>query len=123
MIIRNGFFSFRWTQILEAGGIAAASTVLKARRTTAEPVTVRAGADRRGHRHDSPRAARGGLRATRRDRLRHDRYCMRGGDAVVGGGLVLDCIARRDLVGMRDRCRRAAERAAKGLGATPVPGW
>ena len=35
-------------------------------------VTVRAGADRRGRRHDSPRAARGGLRATRRDRLRHD---------------------------------------------------
>jgi len=31
LVIRNGFFSFRWTQILEAGGIAAASTVLAAR--------------------------------------------------------------------------------------------
>jgi aspartate aminotransferase-like enzyme len=31
LVIRNGFFSFRWTQILETGGIAAASTVLAAR--------------------------------------------------------------------------------------------
>jgi aspartate aminotransferase-like enzyme len=32
LIIRNGWFSFRWTQILEMGRIAAESTVLKARR-------------------------------------------------------------------------------------------
>lgn len=31
LIVRNGFFSFRWTQILEAGSIAASSTVLRAR--------------------------------------------------------------------------------------------
>ena len=31
LIVRNGFFSFRWTQILDMGGIPAASTVLKAR--------------------------------------------------------------------------------------------
>ena len=31
LIIRNGFFSFRWTQIFEMGGIPAKSTVLKAR--------------------------------------------------------------------------------------------
>jgi aspartate aminotransferase-like enzyme len=31
LIIRNGWFSFRWTQILEAGGIAADSIVMKAR--------------------------------------------------------------------------------------------
>lgn len=31
LIVRNGFFSFRWTQILEAGSIAASSTVLQAR--------------------------------------------------------------------------------------------
>jgi aspartate aminotransferase-like enzyme len=31
MVIRNGFFSFRWTQILEMGNIAASSTVLMAR--------------------------------------------------------------------------------------------
>ncbi|MBV1916474.1 MAG: aminotransferase class V-fold PLP-dependent enzyme [Sphingomonadaceae bacterium] len=32
MVIRNGFFSYRWTQIFEAGSIPAAQTVLKARR-------------------------------------------------------------------------------------------
>ena len=31
VIVRNGWFSYRWTQILDAGSIAASSTVLKAR--------------------------------------------------------------------------------------------
>ena len=31
LVLRNGWFSFRWTQIFEAGGIPAESTVLKAR--------------------------------------------------------------------------------------------
>lgn len=31
LVIRNGFFSFRWTQIFEMGAIPASSTVLKAR--------------------------------------------------------------------------------------------
>ena len=29
LVIRNGWFSFRWSQILDMGGIASASTVLK----------------------------------------------------------------------------------------------
>jgi aspartate aminotransferase-like enzyme len=33
LVIRNGWFSFRWTQIFDAGRIPAQSTVLKARRT------------------------------------------------------------------------------------------
>lgn len=33
LVIRNGWFSYRWTQILEAGSIAASHTVLKARMT------------------------------------------------------------------------------------------
>jgi aspartate aminotransferase-like enzyme len=33
LVIRNGFFSFRWTQIFEMGGIPASSTVLMARKT------------------------------------------------------------------------------------------
>ncbi|WP_417243132.1 aminotransferase class V-fold PLP-dependent enzyme [Celeribacter sp.] len=33
MVIRNGWFSYRWTQIFEAGSIPASETVLKARRT------------------------------------------------------------------------------------------
>ena len=31
LVIRNGWFSYRWTQIFNMGGIAASSTVLKAR--------------------------------------------------------------------------------------------
>jgi aspartate aminotransferase-like enzyme len=31
LVVRNGFFSYRWTQIFEAGSIPAAHTVLKAR--------------------------------------------------------------------------------------------
>ena len=34
LIIRNGWFSFRWTQILEAGHIASHSTVLRASQTS-----------------------------------------------------------------------------------------
>ena len=33
LVIRNGWFSFRWTQIFEMGNIPSHSTVLKARRT------------------------------------------------------------------------------------------
>lgn len=33
MVIRNGFFSYRWTQIFEAGSIPAEEIVLKARRS------------------------------------------------------------------------------------------
>ncbi|PRX38167.1 aspartate aminotransferase [Meinhardsimonia xiamenensis] len=33
MVIRNGFFSYRWSQIFEMGAIPAEETVLKARRT------------------------------------------------------------------------------------------
>ncbi|MBR9652819.1 aminotransferase class V-fold PLP-dependent enzyme [Thalassovita aquimarina] len=33
MIVRNGWFSYRWSQIFEAGGFAAKTTVFKARQT------------------------------------------------------------------------------------------
>ena len=36
MVLRNGFFSFRWSQIFEAGGIPAKETVLKAAMVSAE---------------------------------------------------------------------------------------
>ena len=32
MVIRNGWFSYRWSQIFEAGGIPSSETVMKARR-------------------------------------------------------------------------------------------
>src|SRR5690349_7188510 len=34
LVIRNGWFSYRWTQILDAGSIASGTTVLKARRVS-----------------------------------------------------------------------------------------
>ena len=37
LVIRNGWFSYRWTQIFEMGQIPASSTVLKARRTGSGP--------------------------------------------------------------------------------------
>ena len=33
LVVRNGWFSYRWSQILETGGIAGEVTVMKARRT------------------------------------------------------------------------------------------
>lgn len=37
LVIRNGWFSYRWTQILDMGSIPAESVVLKARRVADEP--------------------------------------------------------------------------------------
>ena len=37
MVIRNGWFSFRWSEILQKGRIAANTTVLSARRITNDP--------------------------------------------------------------------------------------
>ena len=37
LVIRNGWFSYRWTQIFEMGGIPSTHTVLKARRVSAGP--------------------------------------------------------------------------------------
>ena len=36
LVIRNGWFSYRWTQIFEAGGIPASETVMKARQVANE---------------------------------------------------------------------------------------
>lgn len=33
LVVRNGWFSYRWSQIMETGGIAARATVMKARQT------------------------------------------------------------------------------------------
>jgi aspartate aminotransferase-like enzyme len=37
LVLRNGWFSYRWSQILEAGSIPSAQTVLKAVRTAPDP--------------------------------------------------------------------------------------
>ena len=42
LIVRNGWFSYRWTQIFEMAGVASSSTVLKARPTGSAPKSPRA---------------------------------------------------------------------------------
>jgi aspartate aminotransferase-like enzyme len=37
LVVRNGWFSYRWTQILDAAGLAPGHTVMKARRTHDDP--------------------------------------------------------------------------------------
>ena len=37
LVIRDGFFSYRWSQIFDMGGIPASHTVLKTRRTGSRP--------------------------------------------------------------------------------------
>lgn len=37
LVVRNGWFSFRWTQIFEAGGFASSTTVVMARQTGNDP--------------------------------------------------------------------------------------
>ncbi len=73
MVIRNGFFSYRWTQIFEAGSIPAEEIVLKARRTGngGADAPVRAAADRGSGRADREGAARLRVRPACRDRLGH----------------------------------------------------
>jgi DNA-binding GntR family transcriptional regulator len=71
LVLRNGWFSFRWSQILDMGRIATATTVLKARRTAEgaqapfapAPIDEVVGA--------IARKARRGFRAACRNRLRH----------------------------------------------------
>lgn len=39
LVVRNGWFSYRWSQIFESGGLTASATVLKARRSGNESQT------------------------------------------------------------------------------------
>ena len=99
LVIRNGFFSFRWTQILEMGGIPKSSTVLKARRINGDrrspfaPVPI-----------EEAEAAIAELKPavvfaphveTSAGMMLPDDYIARLAAAVhaVGGLMVLDCIA------------------------------
>jgi aspartate aminotransferase-like enzyme len=38
LVVRNGFFSYRWSQIIETGGITGSAIVMKARRTGNDPL-------------------------------------------------------------------------------------
>jgi aspartate aminotransferase-like enzyme len=99
MVIRNGWFSYRWTQIFDMGRIAAESTVLKARRTgtakqspwtpapIAEVVTM--------IREKKPDLVFAPHVETASGMMLPDDYLRAVAEAVhaVGGLFVLDCIA------------------------------
>jgi aspartate aminotransferase-like enzyme len=99
LVIRNGWFSYRWTQIFDMGHIPASSTVLKARRvsTDSQSAWVPCPVDEvvatiRSQRPDvvfAPHVE------TSAGMILPDDYLKTVADAVheVGGLLVLDCIA------------------------------
>jgi aspartate aminotransferase-like enzyme len=98
-VVRNGWFSYRWTQILETGGIPAAATALQARRTSDAatapwvPVPI---AELEAHiRKDKPDVVFAPHVETASGILLPDDYIRRAAAAVhaVGGLFVLDCIA------------------------------
>ena len=99
LIIRNGWFSFRWTQILDMGRIAAESTVLKARRVgggkQAPWVPAPIGEVVAAIREKKPDVVFAPHVETASGMILPDDYLRAVADAVheVGGLFVLDCIA------------------------------
>jgi aspartate aminotransferase-like enzyme len=98
-VLRNGFFSYRWTQIFEMGGIPAASTVLQARRTGSAsdaPFVPAPIEEVEKHiRDEKPDLVFAPHVETASGILLPDEYLKRVAAAVhaVGGLFVLDCIA------------------------------
>jgi aspartate aminotransferase-like enzyme len=98
-VLRNGWFSYRWTQIFETCGIPAASTVLPARRTgsAADAPFVPAPIDEveKHIRDERPDLVFAPHIETASGILLPDDYLRRVAAAVhaVGGLFVLDCIA------------------------------
>ena len=99
LVIRNGFFSFRWTQILEMGNIASSHTVLKATRTGPEPdapfAPVSAEEASAIIRDEKPEMVFAPHVETASGIILPDDYIKAIADATheVGGMFVLDCIA------------------------------
>jgi aspartate aminotransferase-like enzyme len=99
-VLRNGWFSYRWTQIFETGGIPAAATVLQARRTaeaaTTAPWVPAPIEEVEAHiRAGKPDVVFAPHVETASGILLPDDYLRRVADSVhaVGGLFVLDCIA------------------------------
>ena len=99
LVLRNGWFSYRWSQIFEMGGIPARTTVLKARPQAQTPQApfapapldevIAAIAEQKPDLVFAPHVE------TSSGMILHDEYLRAVGDAVhaVGGLFVLDCIA------------------------------
>ncbi len=99
MVIRNGWFSYRWTQIFDMGGIPASSTVLKARRVgtdkTAAWIPAPIADVVAAIAADKPDVVFAPHVETSAGMILPDDYLRAVADAVhaVGGLFVLDCIA------------------------------
>ena len=99
LVIRNGWFSYRWTQIFELGKIPSSHTVLKARRTDATttapwtPVPIEEAVATITR--ERPAVVFAPHVETAAGMILPDGYLNALADAVhaVGGLLVLDCIA------------------------------
>jgi aspartate aminotransferase-like enzyme len=99
LVIRNGWFSFRWTQIFDMGGIPSASTVLKARpvqegrQAAFAPPPI--GEVVAAIRADKPAVVFAPHVETASGIMLPDDYLRQVADAVhaEGGLFVLDCIA------------------------------
>jgi len=99
LVIRNGWFSYRWTQIFDMGQIPASSTVLKARRTgsgaQAPWVPAPIAEVQAAIRETKPALVFAPHVETAAGMILPDAYLRAVADAVheVGGMFVLDCIA------------------------------
>ena len=99
LVIRNGWFCYRWTQIFEAGGIPATNTVIKARRSKAGKTEAFAPAPIEEvvatiHK-EKPAVVFAPHVETSAGMILPDDYIRQVADAVheVGGLMVLDCVA------------------------------
>ena len=99
LVVRNGWFSYRWTQIFEAGNIPARSIVMKARQLSDDPQSAfqPAPADEVAARieQDRPGLVFAPHVETASGMILPDNYIRTIADAVhaVGGIMVLDCVA------------------------------
>ena len=99
LIVRNGWFSYRWTQILEMGSIASATTVMKAQPVGKGPRAPFAPADVDAVvariKEEKPDVVFAAHVETAAGMLLPDEYIRAVTAAVhsVGGLFVLDCIA------------------------------
>jgi aspartate aminotransferase-like enzyme len=99
LVLRNGWFSYRWTQIFDMGRIPASSTVLKARRVGSGPQAPWAPAPiaevQAAIREKKPAVVFAPHVETASGISLPDSYMRAVADAVheVGGLFVLDCIA------------------------------
>ncbi len=99
LVIRNGWFSYRWTQIFDMGRIPSSSTVLKARRSKPGPQEPFAPAPIeevvRTIASEKPAVVFAPHVETSCGMMLPDTYLRQVADAVhaVGGLFVLDCIA------------------------------